>query len=189
MDIELTMILTTLSELNWLDPFFLSQCLIGIAIIFDFFSFQFKERQKIVACLFVAGLLITAHFVLLAQWTATALMSIATLRYLSSIMTTSKKMMWFFSACSLVATAFTFVGLTSVVSCIGTLFQTRASFCESDKTLRQLMILGTSFWLVHNYLVGSPAAVLMEVLFISSNLIGYYRYYIKGNDKQISLLK
>lgn len=172
-------LLTSLPQLNWRDPFFLSQCLIGIAIIFDFCSFQFKERHKIVACLFAAGLLITTHFILLEQWTASILMSIATLRYLSSIVTTSRKMMWFFSACSVTATAFTFAGLISIISCIGTLFQTRASFCESDKRLRQLMIVGTSFWLVHNYMVGSPAAVVMELLFISSNLIGYYRHYIR----------
>ncbi len=39
------------------------------------------------------------------------------------------------------------------------------------------MIVGTLLWLIHNYLAGSPTAVLMELLFISSNLIGYYRYY------------
>jgi len=182
----LTSILSIFSDITWLEPFFLSQCLIGVAIIFDFFSFQFKERQKIVACLFMAGLLITAHFALLEQWTATALMSIATLRYLSSIMTTSNRMMWFFSACSMIATAFTFSGVISVISCIGTLFQTRASFCESDKRLRQLMIVGTSFWLLHNYLIGSPAAVVMELLFIASNLIGYYRHYLRAKEKQVS---
>lgn len=182
-------LLSTLSTINWLDPFFLSQCLIAVAIIFDFFSFQFKERRKIVACLFVAGLLITAHFILLEKWTATALMVFATLRYLSSIVTTSKKMMWFFSACSVIATSITFSGLISIISCIGTLFQTRASFCESDKQLRQLMIVGTSFWLIHNYMVGSPAAVVMELLFISSNLIGYYRHYIRPTKALINTRK
>jgi hypothetical protein len=54
-----------------------------------------------------------------------------------------------------------------------------AAFQEDDRRLRQLMIVGTSFWLLHNYLIGSPTAVLMEVLFISSNLAGYYRYYVK----------
>ena len=175
----MTELVNSFIELDWQDPFLISQCLIGIAIIFDFFSFQFKKREQIVTCLFAAGLLITTHFALLEEWTATALMSIATLRYLSSIWTTSRKMMWFFSACSVTATAFTFAGLISVISCVGTLFQTRASFCETDKRLRQLMIVGTSFWLIHNYMVGSPGAVLMEVLFISSNLIGYYRHYIR----------
>lgn len=74
----------------------------------------------------------------------------------------------------------TYSGLVSVISCIGTLFQTRAAFCQADKNLRLLMIVGTSFWLCHNMLVGSPMAVLMELLFIGSNLVGYYRHYFRG---------
>ena len=78
---------------------------------------------------------------------------------------------------ALIITVGTFSGLLSVLSFSATLFQTTAAFCQSDQRLRQLMIVGTSLWLVHNYLAGSPTAVLMEVLFIGSNLVGYYRYY------------
>jgi len=159
--------------------FFISQVLVGIAILFDLMSFQFKERKKIVACLFAAGVLISSHFILLEQWTAASLMVIATTRYLISIFSTSPKLKWLFCGSSIVATTVTFSGLVSIISCLGSLFQTVAAFNKEDKRLRELMIVGTSFWLLHNYLIGSPTAVLMEVLFISSNLIGYYRYYVK----------
>lgn len=39
------------------------------------------------------------------------------------------------------------------------------------------MLIGTSIWLLNNAMIGSPTAVLMELLFIGSNLLGYYRYY------------
>lgn len=157
--------------------FIWSQVLIAIAIIFDLVSFQFKQRQQIVCCLCVSGLLISAHFVLLEQWTAAGLMLLASIRYFTSIFTTSKRLMFLFLTCALVITAMTFTGLISLLSFSGTLFQTTAAFCQSDQRLRQLMILGTSLWLIHNYLAGSPTAVLMELLFIGSNIIGYYRYY------------
>jgi hypothetical protein len=32
---------------------------------------------------------------------------------------------------------------------------------------------------VHNILAGSPGAVLMEAIFISSNIVGYFRFYIR----------
>ncbi|CAH1586108.1 hypothetical protein THF1C08_280031 [Vibrio jasicida] len=48
-----------------MDAFFLSQVLVAIAICFDLLSFQFKERKKIVASLFCAGVLISSHFALL----------------------------------------------------------------------------------------------------------------------------
>lgn len=162
-----------------MDAFTLSQLLVAIAIVFDVISFQFKARERIVACLFMSGILISIHFCLLAQWTAAGLMGIATVRYLTSIFTTSKKAMWGFSGAAVLMSSLTFSGLVSVISCIGTLFQTRAAFCQRDKDLRLLMIVGTSFWLVHNILVGSQVAVLMEMLFIGSNLVGYYRHYFR----------
>ena len=164
---------------NKVSSFFWSQVLILIAIIFDLASFQFKERRKIIGCFVIAAILISIHFILLKQWTAAGLMGVAIVRYFTSIFTTSKKMMVFFSASSITVTSFTYMGITSLISCVGTLIQTSAAFSNEDKKLRQLTMLGTSFWLLHNYLVGSPTAVLMEMLFLSSNLIGYYRFYGK----------
>ena len=157
--------------------FIWSQVLIAIAIVFDIASFQFKQRQKIVACLSVSGLLISAHFILLEQWTAAGLMMLASIRYFSSIFSTSKRLMSMFLFYALMITAATFSGLLSLLSFSGTVFQTTAAFCQSDQRLRQLMIVGTSLWLLHNYLAGSPTAVLMELIFIASNILGYYRYY------------
>ena len=154
-----------------------SQVLIAIAIVFDIASFQFKQRRQIVCCLCVSGILISVHFILLEQWTAAGLLMLASIRYFCSIFTTSKRLMSVFLLSALIITVGTFSGLLSVLSFTATLFQTTAAFCQSDQRLRQLMIVGTSLWLVHNYLAGSPTAVLMEVLFIGSNLVGYYRYY------------
>jgi hypothetical protein len=169
-----------------MSAFFLSQLLIGVAILFDLASFQFKNRRQIVGCLCIAGVLISSHFFLLQQYTAAGLMAVAVTRYLSSIFTTSKLIMLIFIICSLLVTAFTYTGLVSLISCAGAVAQTIAAFCQNDKKLRQLMIVGTSFWLLHNYLIDSPTAVIMEVLFISSNLVGYYRFYIKPNFKTCS---
>ena len=165
--------------------FFISQVLVAVAIIFDLMSFQFKERKKIVGCLFCAGILISSHFVLLEQWTAASLMIIATVRYLTSIFSTSFKLKYLFCSLSIVASIVTYSGLASILSCIGSIFQTVAAFNKDDKRLRELMIVGTSFWLIHNYVIGSPTAVVMEILFISSNLIGYYRYYYKNTRQKI----
>jgi hypothetical protein len=132
-----------------------------------------------VLCLSFAGILISSHFILLEQWTAACLMGIATLRYITSIFLTAPMLKYFFCSASIVATILTYSGLVSVLSCLGSIFQTVAAFNKDDKCLRELMIIGTSFWLIHNYLVGSPTAVIMEIMFIASNLIGYYRYHLK----------
>ena len=161
-----------------MSDFLLSQILIGIAILTDTLSFQFKERKKIVACLLVSCTLISVHFMLLGHWTAACLGLVAAVRFTSSIFSTSKKLMGLFVFTTIIISIFTFEGLLSILGCAGGIFGTVASFCKEDKLLRQLMLVGTCLWLVHNILAGSPGAVLMEVIFISSNVVGYFRFYI-----------
>ncbi len=163
-----------------MSAFILSQILVAIAICFDILSFQLKKRTHIVLCLSLAGIFISSHFLLLEKWTAAVLMMIAVTRYLSSYFTTSKKIMGLFISASFVSSILTFQGILSVLSCMGSIFQTMGAFCNDDKQLRQLMIIGTLFWLIHNIMAASPGAVVMEVLFLTSNLIGYYRFYIKN---------
>ncbi|WP_238382984.1 YgjV family protein [Vibrio coralliirubri] len=45
--------------------------------------------------------------------------------------------------------------------------------------MRWLMVIGTGVWGVHDVIVGSPVAVLIDVLFIASSVIGYYRIHVK----------
>ena len=123
--------------------------------------------------------LISIHFMLLEHWTAACLGVLAAFRFASSLFTTSKKLMGLFVVAAILITAFSFDGLLSVISCTATIFSTVASFCKKDKLLRQLMLISTSLWVVHNYLAGSPGAVIMELFFISSNLVGYFRFYIR----------
>lgn len=160
-------------------PFLISQILVGIAICLDLLSFQFKERKQIVICLCGSVILIAIHFILLEQWTASSLALVAILRFLTSIFTTSSKLKYLFCFACLVVTAFTFSGLVSILSFLGSVFGTLAAFSKDDRRLRELMVVGTIFWIIHNYVIGSPIAILMELLFISSNLVGYYRYYYK----------
>lgn len=159
--------------------FVISQILVGIAICTDIVSFQFKEKTKIVACLLVSCTLISIHFMLLDHWTAACLGILAATRFAASLFSTSKKLMVFFVLTTIVVAAFSYEGILSILAGTGGVFGTVASFCKEDKQLRQLMLVGTSLWLIHNILAGSPGAVVMEVLFIGSNLVGYFRYYIR----------
>jgi len=168
-----------------MSDFLLSQILIGIAICTDTISFQFKDRKKIVACLLVSCTLISAHFMLLGHWTAAGLGLIAAARFTASLFSTSKKLMGLFLVATVVVSIFTYSGLLSILGCAGGLFGTAASFCKEDKPLRQLMLIGTSIWIVHNFLAGSPGAVLMETIFISSNLVGYFRFYIRPKGQTL----
>jgi hypothetical protein len=166
--------------------FFISQILIGFAICFDILSFQFKERKKIVACLLVSCTLISVHFMLLDHWTAACLGILAAFRFTASMFSTSKKIMGIFVFTTIAISAVSYEGLLSILACSGGCFGTVASFSKEDKQLRQLMLVGTSLWIIHNYLAGSPGAVLMEAIFIGSNVVGYFRYYIRPKRQALS---
>nr|WP_235576760.1 YgjV family protein [Pseudoalteromonas sp. P1-9] len=67
----------------------------------------------------------------------------------------------------------------SLIALFAALLQTYASFQANDFTLRCFMIVGTLCWILHNVLVFSPVAVMMESVFLMSNLIGLWRFYAK----------
>ncbi|MCK6265863.1 YgjV family protein [Vibrio sp. ZSDE26] len=68
---------------------------------------------------------------------------------------------------------------SQILAGIASLLLTKASFTRNDKLMRCLMLLGVIVWSVHNVIVGTPVAVLMDILFVISNLVGYYRVHIK----------
>lgn len=166
--------------------FVLSQTLVGIALCSDILSFQFKKRTHIISCLFVSCILISLHFVCLQHWTAACLGFIAAARFLTSLFSTSRMLMVIFLGASVVASVLTYEGILSILGCGGSLLGTVASFSKEDKLLRQLMFVGTSLWLMHNILAGTPAAVVMEIIFMGSNLVGYFRFYIKPRKQVLS---
>lgn len=162
--------------------FVASQILVGLAALFDIASFQFKNRKTLLSLLCISALLIASHFVLLKEWTAACLLVVGAVRYFTGIFTENPKVRWFFYFVTLLGTALTFNGITSMLSCMGSLFRTSASFSRNDKFMRLVMVLGTVIWVIHDVLVGSPVAVLLDILFIVSSYIGYYRIY--GRDAE-----
>ena len=160
-----------------MSTFVLSQVLACIAICFDLLSFQFKERRRIIACLIVACLLLAMHFALLERWTATGLGLLAAVRFVAGSLTTSRRVMVLFCVATMLVAATTYQGPLSLLAGAGSLFGTVATFCGDDRRLRQLLFVGTSLWLTHNILAATPAGVLLESLFLGSNVVGYYRFY------------
>lgn len=159
--------------------FITSQALVCIAIISDILSFQFKKREYILICLVISSLLVSIHFFLLGNTTAGLLMLVAFIRFILSIFTTSRKILYVLIIISIIITFLFFDGLISIVSLVATIFQTVAAFQHTDKKIREVMLVGSSLWIINNILSKSPMAVLMEIIFLLSNIIGYIRYYTK----------
>ena len=74
----------------------------------------------------------------------------------------------------------TFKQPVNILAFLATTLITYANFRKDDRSLRLLMMVGTTVWIVHHALVGSPVAVLIEASFLTGNIGGYYRHYLRG---------
>ncbi|USD35863.1 MULTISPECIES: YgjV family protein [Ferrimonas] len=160
-----------------MSTYLLSQCLVAVAIVLDLCSFQFRQRHWVLRCLCLSTLLTAIHFALLGHWTGALLMALACVRFAVSLITTRPFWCWVFLLLTLPLTLLSWAGLPSLLSATGSALQTLSAFQRDDKRLRLGMIAGISFWLAHNIVVGSPMAIAMETLFITSNLIGLWRFH------------
>jgi hypothetical protein len=139
-------------------------------------AFQFKQRKHILLGWCVAASLAAAHFFVLGRLEAGMLIAITALRFLVSSFTTDTRLMHLFLALSVAGFALTYNSPVSFLALTATLIGTFGSFHGSEKAVRYTMMVTEVLWAAHNLIIWSPVAVIMEVLFFSSNLIGLLRH-------------
>lgn len=167
-----------------MSDFLLSQALVSIALFFDAGSQQFKQRHYLISAQAFAAVLIAWHFFLINADTAGYMFGLAAIRLSISLKWRNKTILYFFLACAVITAAYSYNGYLTLFSCAASLLMTISSFAHTDKQLRHFMIMGSSIWLIHNILVLSPVAILMELLFFGSAVLGYYRFYWRGRSQQ-----
>jgi hypothetical protein len=158
--------------------FLLSQLLVSVTLIIECGAMQLKNKNYILAALSVSCFFNGFHYLLLEQPTAGYIFLFSSIRFLISI---KWKFQWISAASlcvSLAITVSTYIGILSIIGFLGTVFITIGSFSKNDRFLRLLMITGGSVWLLHNLLLWTPVGILVEVIFVGSSCIGYYRYYV-----------
>jgi len=164
----------------WLTlSFFFSQILAGIAIVSDIFSFQFKERKKIIIFFIISASCIALHYLLLDRVLAASLLWVWIIRFFISYHSTWKYWKYIFIGIFTLSSLIFYKDIYDGVVYIAMVLITIWVFQKEDKTLRLFLMCGTSFVILYNFLIFSPVWVLLESIFLSSNLIGYYRHYLK----------
>jgi len=157
-------------------PFVLSQLLATLALVTGMTAFQFKARKHILLGWCVAAVLAAAHFFVLGRAEAGMLVAVTALRFLVSSFTTDTRFMYLFLVMSVAGFALTYGSPASFLALAATLIGTYGSFRSSEKAVRYTMMVTEALWATHNLIIWSPVAVIMEVLFFSSNLVGLLRH-------------
>ena len=166
--------------LFWLTLTFLaSQFFAGIAIIADFCSFQFKERKKIIIFFIIAASCIGLHYLLLERYSAAIIVGLGIIRFFIAYHSTWKYWKYIFIWLFSLTTYIFFKDWFDLVVLLGTILITIWVFHSDDKKLRLIMMSGTSCVILYNFLIFSPVWVLLESVFLTSNIVGFWRYYIR----------
>ena len=163
-----------------MSEFILSQVLAGIAWLCDIASFQFKKKEHILLVLSISAALFSVHFYLLGHLTAAAIIFVSAVRMAIARKTSSNRMMYLFFFINVLIIIFTFQEPVNLLAFTATMLLTYANFRKDDRSLRLIMMLGTSSWIIHNTIIWSPAAMFVEMFFLVSNLLGYYRHYLRA---------
>lgn len=164
-------------------PFIVSQVAISIAMGFDFLSLQYKKREHTFLCLIVSASLISAHYFLLNKTAAGVIVSISVLRFITCYFTTNKKYLFIFIALNTASLFFTYKDPTDLIIYVGLIIFIVGNFQQDNKLMRKLMMGGTSLIVLYNAIIFSPMGVVAEGSFLVSGIIGYFRHYVKNNEK------
>lgn len=159
--------------------FWISQFLIFIAIITDFLSFQVKERKNVLLLLTISAFLITIHYFLLWKINAWILLTISTLSFLVSSFSHNKKWMWLFFVLYPIPIIFNYTEIWDLILFFALYIVLIAKFQKDDKTVRLGIMLATLFSITYNIIIFTPMWVVLEILFLGSNIVWYWKHYIK----------
>lgn len=142
--------------------------------------YQTNTRKAILLLSMTASLLWTAHFFLLGAITGSAMNLLGATRAYSFLKVEPTRrnrwVMWSFAGLLVVATALTWQGPLSLLPLAGSLFGVVGDWQKRPKMIRRLNFGSSPPWLVYNVVSGSYPGVVVEVLRMTSNLVGQYRF-------------
>lgn len=162
-----------LFDLNLL--FIGSQILAAIAFGSGIFAFWQQQRIAMLKFWFISALLNASHFSLLGQYEAALFVGLTATRFLVAAWQPRQHWMLLFMAVATVILLATYSSPLNLLPYAAAMLGTFGSFQSRVGLVRLCMAVGASIWILHNILVGSPVAVLMELAFLLSNLVGFLR--------------
>ena len=124
----------------------------------------------------ISTLLVGTHFFLLGQEAAAIVVFSSTVRFFVSIWYVRPYLWVVFSLLGCVPLIWFHSSADIFIAAVNVLFS-YATFQPTDKLLRLWMAPSIILLIGFNIHVGSPMAVLLETVFLTSNVVGYIRYY------------
>ena len=93
--------------------------------------------------------------------------------------TTNKFVLWSFLLLTALITFFTYNNFYDLIPFVAVTFLTIGVFQKNDRRMRLWMMPGTLTFIIYNIIIGSPMMTFTETSFLITNLVGYWRYYLR----------
>lgn len=167
--------------LNW-NAFLFSQILALVAIIFDILSFRSDWKKKVLFFLALSAFLISMHFLFLEKYLTMWLYLFAVIRLIVGFLIDSKKnrvKMWLIF---ILIQTIIFISLydekLSFFPFIAQILSILATFQATDKEVRIWFMISTVIIIIYNAIVFSPMWILLETIFLTTNLFYFYKKFL-----------
>lgn len=160
-----------------MSAFIVSQVLIGLSLLFDIASFQFRQRKFTLLFLVGASVLISAHYFLLGAQAAALIKGVSVIRYIVALYSTHPRLKYIFLALVTIVGALTFRSYSDLLPITAGYCVTFAVFQTNEKRLRELMMISSLLVITYNILIFTPIGVLTELFFLISVMFSYWRFY------------
>ena len=159
--------------------FIISQILMIFASFFDIIWMQFKIRKIIYAAFVISSTLISLHYYYLGEITASLVTLLSAFRFIICYFTTDKKFMYLFLILNFLIITLNFSEFYDIVLLFWISIFIVWNFQKQWKLMRKLMMIWTFLIIIYNSIIFTPMWIIIESIFLISNIIWYYRIYLK----------
>ena len=163
------------------------------ALLFSLLLFQVNNRKDMLKLKTLGAVSYTIHFFLLGAYTGSAMNMISVGRDTVFIKAKGRKRSWalpgFFIVVFVGVGLLTWQGPISLLPITGMITGTIAFWQRKSKSIRWISLLSPPMWFIYNAVSGSYAGMLTEVILLSSDLTGIYRFDIHHIRRQTNRIR
>lgn len=158
--------------------------LIGFAAVgLSLGIYQVNKRETMLLLAMFAAILYAIHFSFIGASTAAALNGLAVLRcfVFYKVVPTPKNrwIIYLFLIANVVAGIVVWQGPLSLLAIFGSMFGAIAGWQRNPKMIRRYGLVPPPLWFVYDFISGSYAGMTIEVIRLSSNIIGQFRFDVR----------
>jgi len=147
------------------------------AFVFGMASFSQTSDRRFKVFMALECATYVLHFALLGQWTASASATVSLGRSVASVRFPYKPVGLAFMGLSVACGLWLYTSWVSWLPITASVLGTFALFFLQRVRMRLVMLVGTAFWLVHNFLVGSFGGTVLEGVLLLVNVVTLVRMH------------